>query len=112
MLERLAQTVEHLRPRLLILDPFVRLHRIDENISGEVARCSPICKQFTDGPRDGVGSTTARQRHRGVSTVAPIGGASLPIRRKGAYSTSLVPTSDARSPNDNSARMSRSMRIE
>jgi len=37
VLERLAQTVEHLRPRLLIFDPFVRLHRIDENISGEVA---------------------------------------------------------------------------
>jgi hypothetical protein len=26
-----------MRPRLLILDPFVRLHRIDENASGEVA---------------------------------------------------------------------------
>ncbi len=25
------------RPRLLVLDPFVRLHRIDENASGEVA---------------------------------------------------------------------------
>lgn len=35
--ERLHQTVEALRPRLLILDPFVRLHRIDENAAGEVA---------------------------------------------------------------------------
>lgn len=35
--ERLKCTVEALRPRLLILDPFVRLHRIDENSSGEVA---------------------------------------------------------------------------
>jgi hypothetical protein len=34
---RLEQTVQRLRPRLLILDPFVRLHRIDENLSGEVA---------------------------------------------------------------------------
>src|SRR5262249_22763050 len=33
----LAQTVLELKPRLLILDPFVRLHRIDENASGEVA---------------------------------------------------------------------------
>jgi RecA-family ATPase len=33
----LAETVAKLRPRLLILDPFVRLHRIDENASGEVA---------------------------------------------------------------------------
>jgi hypothetical protein len=35
--QRLAETVEHPRPRLLILDLFVRLHRIDENVSGEVA---------------------------------------------------------------------------
>ena len=33
----LDRTVAELRPRLLILDPFVRLHRIDENASGEVA---------------------------------------------------------------------------
>ena len=35
--QSLAETVDRLRPRLLILDPFVRLHRIDENASGEVA---------------------------------------------------------------------------
>ncbi len=34
---RLERTVEVLKPRLLVLDPFVRLHRIDENASGEVA---------------------------------------------------------------------------
>jgi hypothetical protein len=34
---RLAETVAELEPRLLVLDPFVRLHRIDENASGEVA---------------------------------------------------------------------------
>src|SRR5438552_11125682 len=34
---RLQRTVEQLKPRLLVLDPFVRLHRIDENASGEVA---------------------------------------------------------------------------
>lgn len=33
----LAETVATLRPRLLVLDPFVRLHRIDENASGDVA---------------------------------------------------------------------------
>ena len=36
--ERLAATVAKLRPRLLLLDPFVRLHRIDENNAGEVSR--------------------------------------------------------------------------
>ncbi|MFL6603568.1 MAG: AAA family ATPase [Steroidobacteraceae bacterium] len=35
--EALERTVQQLKPRLLILDPFVRLHRIDENASGEVA---------------------------------------------------------------------------
>ena len=34
---RLDDTVRALRPTLLILDPFVRLHRIDENVSAEVA---------------------------------------------------------------------------
>src|SRR5688500_13106778 len=34
---RLFETVEALRPVMLVLDPFVRLHRIDENASHEVA---------------------------------------------------------------------------
>jgi len=34
---RLADTVARIKPRLLLLDPFVRLHRIDENNAGEVA---------------------------------------------------------------------------
>ena len=33
----LADTVARLQPRLLILDPFVRLHRIDENSSVDMA---------------------------------------------------------------------------
>ena len=34
---RLTDTLAALRPTLLILDPFVRLHRIDENVCSEVA---------------------------------------------------------------------------
>jgi AAA domain len=34
---RLAETVRRLAPRLLILDPFVRLHQANENQAGEVA---------------------------------------------------------------------------
>ena len=34
---RLARTLRDAAPRLLVLDPFVRLHRIDENDAGEVA---------------------------------------------------------------------------
>jgi hypothetical protein len=39
----LADTVARLQPRLLILDPFVRLHRIDENARARSPRCWPIC---------------------------------------------------------------------
>lgn len=35
--QRLVATVKALAPRLLVLDPFVRLHRVDENRSGEIA---------------------------------------------------------------------------
>lgn len=35
--ELLKNTVEKFSPRLLILDPFVRLHRVDENSAGEIA---------------------------------------------------------------------------
>jgi len=35
--ERLARTVWHATPRLLVLDPFVRLHRVDENDAGQVS---------------------------------------------------------------------------
>ena len=34
---RLLETAKRLRPRLLLLDPLVRLHGIDENNAGEVA---------------------------------------------------------------------------
>ena len=34
---RLRETVRRLRPRLLVLDPLVRLHGIDENHAGDVA---------------------------------------------------------------------------
>lgn len=35
--DRLTRTVRRVAPRLLVLDPFVRLHRIDENDAGEVS---------------------------------------------------------------------------
>ena len=34
---QLQETARRLRPRLLLLDPLVRLHGIDENHAGEVA---------------------------------------------------------------------------
>ncbi|MEN8183899.1 MAG: AAA family ATPase, partial [Myxococcota bacterium] len=35
--QRLAATLEALRPRVLVLDPLVRLHRLDENASADMA---------------------------------------------------------------------------
>jgi hypothetical protein len=35
--QALRATVASLQPKLLVLDPFVRLHAIDENVAGEVA---------------------------------------------------------------------------
>src|SRR5690606_26589605 len=43
---RLRATVERLRPRLLVLDPFVRLHRKDENVAGEVAPLLAYLRQL------------------------------------------------------------------
>ena len=35
--ERLEATLDHLHPRVLVLDPLVRLHRLDENSAAEIS---------------------------------------------------------------------------
>ena len=35
--QRLMATLDHVRPRLLLLDPLVRLHRLDENSSSDIS---------------------------------------------------------------------------
>jgi len=46
---RLQKTARQLRPRLLLLDPLVRLHRLDENAVGEVTR---LLSYFRDLQRE------------------------------------------------------------
>jgi hypothetical protein len=46
---RLQKTVRELQPRLLLLDPLVRLHRLDENAVGEVTQ---LLSYFRDLQRD------------------------------------------------------------
>jgi len=41
----LVHTIEKVKPALLILDPFVRLHRIDENVSADVAPLLAFLRQ-------------------------------------------------------------------
>lgn len=43
---RLAATLQQLRPALLLLDPLVRMHRIDENSSADISRLLGLLRQL------------------------------------------------------------------
>jgi RecA-family ATPase len=87
----LDETIARLRPRLLILDPFVRLHRIDENISGEVApllaflrelqRRHAIAVIVVHHARKGAANIRAGQALRGSSEFHAWGDSNLYLRR-------------------------------
>ena len=90
---RLAATVAALRPKLLILDPFVRLHRIDENVAAEVA---PLLAYLRDlqrrfetavllvhHARKGAAHARAGQALRGSSELHAVGDSNLYLRRRG-----------------------------
>jgi RecA-family ATPase len=89
----LAETVARLRPRLLILDPFVRLHRIDENASGEVApllaylrelqRRHDVAVLVVHHAKKGGGGVRAGQALRGSSEFHAWGDSNLYLRRDG-----------------------------
>ncbi len=89
----LAETVASLQPRLLILDPFVRLHRIDENASGEVApllaflrelqRRHAVAVLVVHHARKGAGGVRAGQALRGSSEFHAWGDSNLYLRRDG-----------------------------
>ena len=89
----LAETVARLQPRRLILDPIVRLHRIDENASGEVA---PLLAYLRDlqrrhgtavlvvhHARKGASGVRAGQALRGSSEFHAWGDSNLYLRRDG-----------------------------
>ena len=90
---KLAQTVARLQPRLLILDPFVRLHRIDENASGEVApllaylrelqRRHGVAVLVVHHAKKGGGGVRAGQALRGSSEFHAWGDSNLYLRRDG-----------------------------
>jgi len=89
----LAETVATLQPRLLILDPFVRLHRIDENASGEVApllaylrelqRRHDVAVLVVHHAKKGGGGVRAGQALRGSSEFHAWGDSNLYLRRDG-----------------------------
>jgi RecA-family ATPase len=87
----LDETVARLQPRLLVLDPFVRLHRIDENASGEVApvlaflrelqRRHAIAVVLVHHARKGASTIRAGQALRGSSEFHAWGDSNLYLRR-------------------------------
>lgn len=96
---RLEDTVALLRPTLLVLDPFVRLHRIDENVSAEVApllaylrglqRRYQVAVVLVHHARKGASHARAGQALRGSSEFHAWGDSNLYLRRSG-HELSLV----------------------
>jgi hypothetical protein len=88
---RLEETIAGLKPRLLVLDPFVRLHRIDENVSGEVAPLLAFLRELqrrhglavivVHHARKGAGNMRAGQALRGSSEFHAWGDSNLYLRR-------------------------------
>jgi len=96
----LEETIARLKPRLLVLDPFVRLHRIDENVSGEVAPLLAFLRQLqrrhglavilVHHARKSAGNIRAGQALRGSSDFHAWGDSNLYLRRDGDELTLTV----------------------
>lgn len=89
----LEETVAALKPRLLVLDPFVRMHRIDENNSAEVApllahlrdleRKYEVAVLLVHHARKGAAHARGGQALRGSSELHAWGDSNLYLRAKG-----------------------------
>ena len=96
---RLEETVAALEPTLLVLDPFVRLHRIDENASAEVAplldylrglqRRHHVAVVLVHHARKGASHLRAGQALRGSSELHAWGDSNLYVRRTSDEQLSL-----------------------
>lgn len=95
--QRLSLTVQNLQPILLILDPLIRLHRVDENdatqIGGLLSYLRELQRQFQlavilvhHARKDSNGSRPG-QALRGSSELHGWGDSNLYMRRKGAQLT-------------------------
>ena len=89
---KLTATIAHLRPRLLILDPFVRLHRCRENESADMApllaylrelqRRFEVAVTVVHHARKGADTARAGQALRGSSEFHAWGDSNLYLRRR------------------------------
>jgi hypothetical protein len=91
---RLFETARRLRPRLLLLDPLVRLHGIDENNAGEVAELLGYIRSLQrrlglsvvlvhHTRKNAAGGTAAGQGLRGSGDIHAFGDSNLYLRRAG-----------------------------
>ena len=95
--ERLTYTVQALQPRLLILDPLIRLHRVDENDASQIAgllsylrllqRTFQVAVLVPHHARKDANSTRPGQALRGSSELHRLGDSNLYMRRRGAQLT-------------------------
>ena len=91
--QALQATVASLQPKLLVLDPFVRLHAIDENVAGEVApilaylrslqRHHHTAVALVHHARKGAAHERGGQALRGSSELHAWGDSNLYLRRHG-----------------------------
>jgi hypothetical protein len=91
---RLHDTVAELRPKVLVLDPFVRLHRADENAVAEVAPLLAYLRELqrrfatavllVHHARKGAAHVRAGQALRGSSELHAWGDSNVYLRRRGA----------------------------
>jgi hypothetical protein len=89
---RLWETTKRLRPRLLLLDPLVRLHGIDENNAGEVAELLAYFRSLQrqldlsvllvhHTRKNAAGGAAAGQGLRGSGDIHAFGDSNLYLRR-------------------------------
>lgn len=95
--ERLTNTVESIRPVLLILDPLIRLHRVDENDASQIAGLLSFLRELqrrfnlavllVHHARKDSGSSRPGQALRGSSELHGWGDSNLYMRRRGSQLT-------------------------
>jgi hypothetical protein len=82
---RLDETVARLKPGLLVLDPFVRLHRIDENVSGDVTPLLAFLRELQS--RQPSPSSWRYPRRPGLTRIVRIPPGAIPISISAATAT-------------------------
>lgn len=91
--QRLTNTIQQCQPRLLILDPLIRLHRVDENDATQIAALLSFLRQLqrqfqlavlvVHHARKDSNSSRPGQALRGSSELHGWGDSNLYLRRKG-----------------------------